>query len=294
MESLPQLPPQVHEAGLPSTFGMSIFHLIVFLADSGIGGAGDEGSPMFYAQSVPGPFLRVKDWLNPASTAVVQLCPGFRSFLWSAVVHVSAALPARLFWFNGTSRMELTSDNYDAFLIAVRRGNPPAVEIFVFSSADKLSPPGTPSIAGSKVKSQSSGGRPMQEEFRACVINRDGLACVLCRGTLQLEAAHIVPFETSISDCGRYGLPAVNEVRNGIILCKQCHYFFDRYLWYVKDDGTVVVADAVLHDPELKRCWNALNGTNLQQPTATDILRSSWWPIPQTWAFRYEKFVEEQ
>jgi hypothetical protein len=243
------------------------------------------------------PFFRVKDWLNPGNVAVLRLCTTFRSFLNAVVVHMSAPLPARLFWFNGITRMELTANNYDAFLSASCGGELPAMEMFVFSSADKQSPPGTPTVAGSKVKSQSSGGRPMQEEFRACVMNRDGRLCVLCRATpatLLLEAAHIVPFETCIDQCMRYGLPAVNEVRNGIILCKICHYFFDRYLWYVTAVGKVVVADAVLQDSELTRHWRALNGIRLQQPPATDTLKTSWWPIPQTWAFREEKFLEFQ
>ncbi len=243
------------------------------------------------------PFLRVKDWFNPGNVAVVRLCPKFRVFLQSVVVHVSAALPARLFWYKGSTRMELTADNYDTFLDASCSGDLPSMELFVFSSADKLSAPDTPTVAGSKAKSQSSGSNPVQEEFRACVMNRDGRVCVLCQSTtdtLLLEAAYIVPFETSIGECVRYGLPAVNEVRNGIILCKICHYFFDRYLWYVNARGNVVVADAVLRDSELTRRWSALNGLSLQQPPATDTLKTSWWPIPQTWAFREEKFREFQ
>jgi len=233
----------------------------------------------------PLPELRVKDWLNPGHVAVVRLCPTFVSFLASAVIHVSAVLPARLFWYKGSVRMELTPDNYDTFVAATSKGDPPATELFVYSSAEKLSPPGTPTMAGSKVKSQSSGGRPMQDEFRACVLNRDGRVCVLCRTApevILLEAAHIVPYEMSISGCLPYGLPAVNEVRNGIMLCKPCHYFFDRYLWYVGTDDKVVVARAVLLDSDLARRWNALNGKQLLRPLATDVVKSSWWPIPQT------------
>ena len=242
-------------------------------------------------------FLRVKDWLNPGNAAVVRLCSDFCSFLLSVVVHVSATLPTRLFWYKGSSRVELAAGNYEAFLAESCRGHPPAIELFLFSSADELSPPGTPSVAGSKVKSQSSGGRPMHDDFRACVMNRDGHICVLCRATpntLLLEAAHVMPFEMGIIDCERYGLPAVNEVRNGIILCKHCHYFFDRYLWYVGSDGFVVVADALLQDSELKKRWKPLNGRPLLQPPPEHILKASWWPIPQTWAFRHEKFLEEQ
>lgn len=178
------------------------------------------------------PFLRIKDWLNPGNVAVVRLCVSFSVFLASATVHVGASLPARMFWYDEATRMEVTASNYAAFFSLCCGESRRAMDLYVFSSADKRSPPGTPSVVGGTVKSRSSSSScPMQEEFRACVMNRDGLICVLCRATpnvLLLEAAHIVPFESSIGDCMRYGLPAVNEVRNGIMLCKVCHYLFDR------------------------------------------------------------------
>lgn len=60
------------------------------------------------------------------------------------------------------------------------------------------------------------------------------------------------------------------------------------------ESGKVIVADAVLRDPELARHWRRLNGVTLLQPPEGDPLKSSWWPISQTWAFREEKFKEFQ
>jgi hypothetical protein len=238
------------------------------------------------------PEIRIKDWENPARSAVVFLRSSFPEFLAAACVHLSATSPARFFWFNPL-RHELMATNYDAFVHQCRSGIPP--ELFVAATT----PPGSPVPSTSthrSTKSKSSTGRPGQLEFREMLLNRDGNVCVLCRDVPEqlqlLEAAHIVPYEKTMAFCLQYGLPGANDVHNGVMLCKLCHYAFDRFLWYVRPDDIVVVVDAVLHDPGLATRWRTLVGRTLQRPT--NYIKNSWWPSPLTWSFRADEFLKQQ
>jgi predicted restriction endonuclease len=50
---------------------------------------------------------------------------------------------------------------------------------------------------------------------------------MFCDANLPLQAAHIAPFKFFNSDCD-------NEY-NGIVLCANCHFIFDKYLILKKD-----------------------------------------------------------
>jgi len=88
-------------------------------------------------------------------------------------------------------------------------------------------------VNSSQVSSVESGASSRTKDFRAAIQMRDGVLCVFCSETKHLEAAHIYPLS------GRKNKPPIkiaqlrdaNELRNGILLCYQCHQHFDRGLW---------------------------------------------------------------
>lgn len=63
-----------------------------------------------------------------------------------------------------------------------------------------------------------------------------GLGFISLKGFTEVEAAHIVPRSKKGAD----------DARNGIALCKAHHWAFDKGLWGVQTDGTIVVAPAAL------------------------------------------------
>ena len=239
--------------------------------------------------------VRVKDYFNPAVSAVIRFRPTFKAFLVSACAHLSATLPARLFWFDRlkSGAQELTAQNYDTVMQA---GS--VLELFLSATT----PPGSPTLTTKSRRSTESGGslgRIGQADFREALLDRDGRTCVMCgadpgpANLRMLDAAHVVPFEESSTTFRRYGLATIHDVRNGVILCKPCHVDFDRSLWYVRPDGVVVVADALLLDPIRGPRWRPFSVQHkLTRPH--DAVRNSWWPSPETWAFREEAFVKQQ
>lgn len=238
------------------------------------------------------PDVRIKDYDSPASSAVIRLRSTYAALLASACVHLAVSTPARLFWFDQSGIHELTTANY-ADVVATGRVS----ELFLAAST----PPGTPALSMTKsrrsTESQDSTGRPGQAEFREALLHRDGAICVMCRLHASLprllDAAHIVPFATPSSEFRRYGLATIHDVRNGIMLCKLCHDAFDRYLWYVRSDGAVVVADALLLDSDFGPRWKQLASNSvLLRPT--DPEKSGWWPSPLTWTFREKEFAVKQ
>ena len=239
--------------------------------------------------------VRVKDYYNPAAFAVIRFRPTFSAFLVSACAHLSAALPARLFWFDQfkSGAQELTAHNYDSIMQAGK-----VFEVFLSAST----PPSSPTLTTKSRRSTESGGSVGcigQADFREALLYRDGSRCVLCgadpgpANLRMLEAAHVVPFETPSSTFRSYGLATIHDVRNGVLLCKLCHDDFDRSLWYVRPDGVVVVADALLLDPIRGPRWRSFASQHkLSRPL--DAAKNSWWPSPETWVFREEDFVKRQ
>ena len=105
--------------------------------------------------------------------------------------------------------------------------------------------------------------------FRRSIVSHYDHRCAFCRtrivtseGHTAVDAAHIVPWSISKND----------DIRNGMALCKLCHWGFDEGLMGVSDNYAVIVskqvaqkhnsADAVLdcankkmHGPDDKELW---------------------------------------
>lgn len=97
-----------------------------------------------------------------------------------------------------------------------------------------------------------------QSDFRVGLILRDAsgsdVHCALCGKFGEVEAAHIMPQKRSDQFTRGDGLKAamaaaglVNlyDSHNGILLCTQCHGFFDSYLWAVNSEGEVELSNAL-------------------------------------------------
>lgn len=95
-------------------------------------------------------------------------------------------------------------------------------------------------ISNSSKKSSSSTRDPIvAEQFREAVFHRDGKICLICKDDKSVDAAHVYPFhpDTIYRSCELFELASdailynVNNVCNGITLCKMCHGQFDHGLW---------------------------------------------------------------
>lgn len=256
------------------------------------------------------PMLRVKEWLSTRSEVFVKLSRQFETFFADACLRVDVAPPAALYWFEGemliASRKKLLPDNYGDFVALCIAGKRPTVHVFKHGSpapGHTTSPDESPAARvplpeGHSAASGSSSARDpgKQEEFRLSLLRRDGRSCVLChesRDARYLEAAHVVPQRSSGSVLSAHGLATSACPQNGVMLCGVCHEFFDRWMWYVTADGTVVVADALLHDEDgaFKSYWAKRNSRPLLQ--AADMTRTLW-PPSSVWKFRELKFLEAQ
>jgi hypothetical protein len=253
------------------------------------------------------PKLRVKEWVSTRAETFVKLSRQFGPFYADACQRVDVIPPAALYWFEGdteliASRKKLLPDNYDAFVALCLDGLRPTVH--VFKIADTCSPDESPAARvappeGPPSHASGSGGRRdtgKQAEFRASLLRRDGAMCMLChesRDATSLEAAHIIPQGAAESVLAAHGLVTAACPQNGIMLCGVCYEFFDRWMWHVTAAGTVVVADALLHDKDgsFKRYWVERNGRTLYQTISSP---SPLWPPPLVWAFRQNRFGEEQ
>lgn len=96
--------------------------------------------------------------------------------------------------------------------------------------------------------------RPGQEAFRQALLKAYGQHCVItdCDAEAALDAAHIVPYQGE----------ATNHPSNGLLLRKDVHSLFDRYLLSINPDTyTIEIA------PDLSNtCYQSLQGKLIRLP----------------------------
>ena len=106
--------------------------------------------------------------------------------------------------------------------------------------------------------------------FRRVVVNHYDHRCALCgtrivtpEGHSAVDAAHIVPWSESRND----------DIRNGMALCKLCHWAFDEGLMGVSADYTVRAARQLTAHPNVAGFLGNLAGRTIIGPDAREV-----WP----------------
>lgn len=109
--------------------------------------------------------------------------------------------------------------------------------------------------------------------FRRIIVTTYDHRCALCgirvvtaEGHTVVEAAHIVPWSESRND----------DIRNGIALCRLCHWGFDEGMISLADDYTVLTSPALSLDQNVPGLLSTLAGRHFIPPS-----RREYWPAPE-------------
>jgi putative restriction endonuclease len=78
-----------------------------------------------------------------------------------------------------------------------------------------------------------------------------------------VDAAHIVPWSRSQND----------DIRNGMALCKLCHWAFDEGMMGVSDSYAVITSRQIGADPNVPGFLLTLSGRSIIPPADRDV-----WP----------------
>ncbi len=117
--------------------------------------------------------------------------------------------------------------------------------------------------------------KPMVRDqgFRRVVVSAYNHRCALCglrivtpEGHTAVDAAHIVPWSRSQND----------DVRNGMALCKLCHWAFDRGMVGVSRDYNVIAARHIGLDPNVPGVLQTMSGRGILPPSERDL-----WPAQE-------------
>ena len=117
--------------------------------------------------------------------------------------------------------------------------------------------------------------RPVARDqgFRRIVIKAYDHRCALCGVRIitpeqrtVVDAAHIVPWSTSHND----------DIRNGMALCKLCHWGFDYGMLGVTDNYKVITSRQIGADSNAPGFLQTLAGRGIIAPADQDL-----WPAPQ-------------
>jgi len=112
---------------------------------------------------------------------------------------------------------------------------------------------------------------PVRDQgFRKAVVGTYDHRCALCgmrvitsEGHTCVDAAHIIPWSESHND----------DIRNGMALCKLCHWAFDHRMAAVKRDYTVLISRQVQQTPNVADSLLRLQGKPLHKPA-----NQPFWP----------------
>ncbi|MBP1734871.1 MAG: endonuclease family protein, partial [Deltaproteobacteria bacterium] len=106
--------------------------------------------------------------------------------------------------------------------------------------------------------------------FRRAVVTAYDHRCALCgvrivtsEGHTVVDAAHIVPWRVSQND----------DIRNGMALCKLCHWAFDEGMMGVSDSFNVITSRQIGVDPNVPGLLLTLSGRGIIPPADRDL-----WP----------------
>lgn len=122
---------------------------------------------------------------------------------------------------------------------------------------------------------EASNYRPAARDqgFRRIVVTTYEHRCALCGirivtpdGHTVVDAAHIVPWSTSQND----------DVRNGMALCKLCHWAFDEGLMGVSENYDVITSRKISANPNVPGFLLTLSGRAIIPPTDRGL-----WPAQQ-------------
>ncbi len=109
--------------------------------------------------------------------------------------------------------------------------------------------------------------------FRRIVVATYDHRCALCgvriitpEGHTVVDAAHIIPWNRSMND----------DIRNGMALCKLCHWAFDEGMMGVSDDYNVITSRQIAANPNVPGFLLTLSGRGIIPPADRDL-----WPAQQ-------------
>jgi len=107
----------------------------------------------------------------------------------------------------------------------------------------------------SKSVASSSDRGSAQAQFDRAMGRIYGSACVLCEDdATSRQAAHISPVNASrTTSLSETGLASDYDPRNGVLLCFDCHKYFDNGYWYINTGGKAVISEALQTIPKYKQ-----------------------------------------
>jgi putative restriction endonuclease len=118
--------------------------------------------------------------------------------------------------------------------------------------------------------------------FRRAVLNAYDHRCTLCgvriitlEGHSVVDAAHIIPWSKSKND----------DIRNGMALCKLCHWAFDEGVLGVSDNYNVITSRQIGIDPNVPGSLLTLYGRNIIPPSERDL-----WPAQEYLSWHRKEF----
>ncbi|MBJ6802718.1 HNH endonuclease [Geomonas propionica] len=123
------------------------------------------------------------------------------------------------------------------------------------------------------IEAQSYRPAARAQAFRRMVVKAYDHRCALCGVRIitpeqhtAVDAAHIVPWSKTQND----------DVRNGLALCKLCHWAFDKGMMCVSSDYNVLTSRQIVADPNVPGFLVTLNGRGMIPPQDHDL-----WPAQE-------------
>lgn len=249
---------------------------------------------------LPGVTVYARLWVGNGRLAPLALKTRQFDELYASVREVFGMHPFKVYYLpsdcvlNFHRRVRIDSDASLRSYLELARPRPP---LLLFCSNTTLvdSPNANPQDEEEKVGSvaSSSSRGSAQEHWAAAVRQLCNNVCVACgqSDARMLDAAHLVPVSGFFSDkLSKAGLLSCYDPRNGILLCRSCHFYFDLGHWCVIE-SRFLVSEALR---EYERVWGGRHDTAFPCADAHVNTESHNWPYQAVWDVRIAYFQEKR
>jgi hypothetical protein len=154
------------------------------------------------------------------------------------------------------------------------------------NTPDKLTKKSSAISSPSHLLSSRSG----QTEFNEGVLRRDLNSCMFCDATGNLSAAHLIAYKEIGSPSlnaifAKCHIGTIQDLANGITLCKMCHDQFDYHFVGVNPETMRVEVSRALLDSkssEIRDKWNLIHGKTIEKldPQLAALFKAEIEPFP--------------
>ena len=236
----------------------------------------------FYLGSNHPPLLTIRNWSDASQILEVPFPKSLADLMRCLCLKTQMSPPLNIYFLGELKHLEAREKIVDdsGLMACLDKivgwnicDNPILPEILFQFGQSPINTPDKLTKKSSAISSPSHllSSRSGQTEFNEGVLRRDLNSCMFCDATDNLSAAHLIAYKEIGSPSlnaifAKCHIGTIQDLANGITLCKMCHDQFDYHFVGVNPETMRVEVSGALLDSkssEIRDKWNLIHGKTI-------------------------------